>query len=154
LQPKLLRVLEAREFRRVGGSKTLAADVRVVAATTRDLTAEVRKGSFREDLYFRLAVVPVHVPPLRKRGEDVGLIAEAILTAITADGAPALTLPKETLHSLRVYEWPGNVRELRNVLERCAYLARASGKRELRLVDFPPTGAVPDEENVFEFDEA
>src|SRR5207249_971111 len=116
------------------------------------LSTEVRKGTFREDLYFRLAVVPVQVPPLRKRGEDVAMIAEAILASIAADGAPLLTLPKETLHSLRVYEWPGNVRELRNVLERCAYLARASNQRELRLVDFPPTGAVPDEDDVFEFD--
>jgi transcriptional regulator with GAF, ATPase, and Fis domain len=136
LQPKLLRVLEAKEFRRVGGNKTLTADVRVVAATTRDLPREVERGKFREDLYFRLAVVPIQVPPLRSRPEDVPVLAQKILDAAAGDGNQ-LRIPDETLIALRAHDWPGNVREMRNVLERAAYLARASGEEELRLVGLP-----------------
>ncbi|MGZ3455008.1 MAG: sigma 54-interacting transcriptional regulator [Polyangiales bacterium] len=158
LQPKLLRVLEAREVRRVGGSKTIPIDVRVVAATTRDLLKEVRRGNFREDLYFRLAVVPVNVPPLRKRDGDVPLLAQKILdaTRVAGDGR-ALHLSKDTLHALRAYEWPGNVRELRNVLERAAFLTHESGANqrgavEVQLVDFPPTAG--SDHDPFQFDEA
>jgi DNA-binding NtrC family response regulator len=136
LQPKLLRVLEAREFRRVGGNKVLSADVRVIAATTRDLPREVERGKFREDLYFRLAVVPIVVPSLRERLEDVPLLARRILENAAA-GAEPLTLPDDTLAALRAHDWPGNVRELRNVLERAAYLARASGESDLRLIGLP-----------------
>ncbi len=135
LQPKLLRVLEAKEFRRVGGNKTLTADVRVVAATTRDLPREVERGKFREDLYFRLAVVPIPVPPLRSRPEDIPVLAKKILDLSTGDGV--LRIPDETLIALRAHDWPGNVREMRNVLERAAYLARANGEEELRLVGLP-----------------
>ncbi len=135
LQPKLLRVLEAKEFRRVGGNKTLTTDVRVVAATTRDLPREVERGKFREDLYFRLAVVPIQVPPLRSRPEDIPVLARKILDA-TGEGA-SLRLPDDTLVALRAHDWPGNVREMRNVLERAAYLARAQGDEELRLVGLP-----------------
>jgi transcriptional regulator with GAF, ATPase, and Fis domain len=153
LQPKLLRVLEAREFRRVGGSKTQRADVRIVAATTKDLAKEVRRGTFREDLYFRLAVVPVHVPPLRKREGDLSVLAQKILESTS--GPRPFRIPKETLHALRAYDWPGNVRELRNVLERAAYLAVAtpgSGPLDVRLEGFPPTAGEGDD--VFKFDEA
>ncbi len=136
LQPKLLRVLEAREYRRVGGNKTLAADVRVIAATTRDLPREVERGKFREDLYFRLAVVPIQVPPLRTRPEDIPILARKILDA-AGDVSGELRIPDDTLVALRAHDWPGNVREMRNVLERAAYLARASGEPELRLVGLP-----------------
>ena len=134
LQPKLLRVLEAREFRRVGGSRMLAADVRIVAATTRELRREVGRGAFREDLYFRLAVVPIHVPPLRARLDDVPLLVARMLTAMgtTLPVAPA------TLAALRGYDWPGNVRELRNVVERAVHYSTASGAPALQLSDFPP----------------
>ena len=145
LQPKLLRVLEARELRRVGGNKTLAIDVRIVAATTRDLPREVERGKFREDLYFRLAVVPIAVPPLRARPEDIPVLARKILDA-NADSA-SLKISDEAMVSLRAHDWPGNVRELRNILERAAYISRASGEAELRLVGLPArarTSAPPD----------
>ena len=151
LQPKLLRVLEAREFRRVGGNKVLHADVRVIAATTRDLQREVERGKFREDLYFRLAVVPIAVPSLRERIEDVPLLAKRILDASAGADAP-LTLPDDTLAALRAHDWPGNVRELRNVLERAAYLARAAGDTELRLVGLPAKKATAASEEILSFD--
>jgi DNA-binding NtrC family response regulator len=135
LQPKLLRVLEAREFRRVGGNKTLAADVRIIAATTRNLEEAVREGRFRDDLFFRLAVVTVRVPALRERPEDIPLVASRLLTA-TDPGAPPLG--PGLLAALKAYDWPGNVRELRNVLERAVHFARGSGQKELTLHGFPP----------------
>jgi len=135
VQPKLLRVLETREFRRVGGNKTHQVNVRVLAATKRNLLREVQAGKFREDLYFRLAVVPITVPPLRARREDIPLLAQNILDATaksTGGGAPH-TLGPDAVSSLMAHDWPGNVRELRNVLERAVYLARASGSEELGL---------------------
>jgi transcriptional regulator with GAF, ATPase, and Fis domain len=138
LQPKLLRVLEAREFRRVGGNKVLGSDARIVAATTRDLRREVGRGTFREDLYFRLAVVPVEVPPLRARLDDLPMLARKLLDSI--DGRE-LELSRETLAILRSHDWPGNVRELRNVLERAAHISLGSGSRTLVLTDFPPERA-------------
>ena len=134
LQPKLLRVLEAREIRRVGGSKYAPADVRVVAATTRDLASEVARGAFREDLYFRLAVVSLRVPPLRSRTEDIPLLVRRLLSA---EGA-GLDVPPALLTALRSYDWPGNVRELRNVVERAVHFALAAGGSTLQLADFPP----------------
>jgi transcriptional regulator with GAF, ATPase, and Fis domain len=134
LQPKLLRVLEAREFRRLGGNKTIAADVRVIAATTRDLQRAAAEGTFREDLYFRLAVISIHVPPLRERREDIPLLVERLLTA----AGSKLDVAPEVLAMLRAYEWPGNIRELRNVIERGVHFSVASGLRALKLVDFPP----------------
>ncbi|MBX3231551.1 MAG: sigma 54-interacting transcriptional regulator [Labilithrix sp.] len=134
VQPKLLRVLETREFRRVGGNKTLATNVRVIAATKRDLQREVGAGKFREDLYFRLAVVPVTVPPLRARREDIPNIVTHILKAAGGEG---LTVPSDTMQSLVAHEWPGNVRELRNVLERSIYMAHAMGSTEIGVVTLP-----------------
>ncbi len=123
VQPKLLRVLEAREFRRVGGNKVMKADVRVVAATKRVLEREVEGGRFREDLFFRLAVVPVTVPPLRQRREDIRSLV-AHFSKLEGDLGE---LPEETLAGLEAHDWPGNVRELRNVLQRARVLARADG---------------------------
>src|SRR5581483_290753 len=114
VQPKLLRVLEAREFRRVGGNRTMKSDVRVVVATKRALQREVQAGKFREDLYFRLAVVPITVPPLRARRDDIPMLVEHILRA----SGGGLTVGAETMQGLMAHDWPGNVRELRNVLER------------------------------------
>jgi DNA-binding NtrC family response regulator len=130
LQPKLLRVLEARELRRVGGSRTLTTDVRIVAATKRDLVKEVQAGRFREDLYFRLAVVPLEVPPLRHRPEDIPLLAQRILTDLP--GTPQ-GLSDDDLQILLTHGWPGNVRELRNVLERAAFLNLGAGDGSFRL---------------------
>ncbi|HEY8038868.1 MAG TPA: sigma 54-interacting transcriptional regulator [Polyangiaceae bacterium] len=136
VQPKLLRVLETREFRRVGGNKTLKSDVRVVAATKRNLLREVQAGKFREDLYFRLAVVPITVPSLRARREDIPALVQHMLKASGGE----LTVSDETMQGLVAHDWPGNVRELRNVLERAIYLARATGQTELSLVTLPMSG--------------
>ena len=149
VQPKLLRVLETREFRRVGGNKTLQATVRVIAATKRDLKREVQAGKFREDLYFRLAVVPVTVPPLRARREDIPLLVRHILKIASGTG-PELSVSAETLQALAAHDWPGNVRELRNVLERALYMAQATGSRELSVVTMP--GAPSPSEAAFIFE--
>jgi transcriptional regulator with GAF, ATPase, and Fis domain len=139
VQPKLLRVLESGEFRRVGSNKTLRAEARVVAATKRDLKLEVERGKFREDLYFRLAVVPVTVPPLRSRREDIAPLVERFVElARKRDSASAsITLSAATVAALAAHDWPGNVRELRNVLDRAIYIATAGGEREVRIVDLP-----------------
>ena len=139
VQPKLLRVLESGEFRRVGGNKPLHAGARIVAATKRNLKEEVERGKFREDLYFRLSVVPITVPPLRTRREDVpALVDQFLALARKRDpGASAISLTRETVSALAAHDWPGNVRELRNVLDRAIYIAAAGGEREIRLVDLP-----------------
>ncbi len=147
VQPKLLRVLETREFRRVGGNKTMHTNVRVIAATKRDLLREVQAGKFREDLYFRLAVVPVTVPPLRGRREDIPLL---VTTILKASGATEMTVAPETLQALAAHDWPGNVRELRNVLERAVYMAQAVGGRELSVVALP--GSAPPTDTAFAFE--
>jgi transcriptional regulator with GAF, ATPase, and Fis domain len=159
VQPKLLRVLESGEFRRVGGNKTLRAEARIVAATKRNLKDEVERGKFREDLYFRLAVVPVTVPPLRSRREDIpALVEHFIEVAKRRDPtASATTLSRETVSALSAHDWPGNVRELRNVLDRAIYIAAASGERELRLIDLPVSpnpGGARNRDNALVFDES
>lgn len=124
LQAKLLRVLEERRFERVGGSRAFHADVRWVAATNRDLGAQIAEGAFREDLYHRLAVFPLRLPPLRERPKDIPVLAEALLNKLGAElGRPGLRLDAEARASLQKASWPGNVRELRNTLERAAILA-------------------------------
>jgi len=139
VQPKLLRVLESGEFRRVGGNKPLHAEARIVAATKRNLKEEVERGKFREDLYFRLSVVPISVPPLRTRREDVPALVEQFLEVARKrdPSASAISLTRETVSALAAHDWPGNVRELRNVLDRAIYIAAAGGEREIRLVDLP-----------------
>jgi transcriptional regulator with GAF, ATPase, and Fis domain len=119
LQPKLLRVLESREVRRVGSNAPKKIDVRVVAATNRDLASSVNEGTFREDLYFRLAVVPVRLPPLRARRDDIPALVQHFYERILGRGEVA---PKELVASLVTRAWPGNVRELRNVVERSVSL--------------------------------
>src|SRR3954462_14290330 len=125
LQPKLLRVLEQRELRRVGGTKTLKVDLRVIAATRKDLRSEVEKGKFREDLYFRLNVVPITAPPLRERREDIPLLIDSMLAKLAQGGAVQLT--EATRAALMAHDWPGNVRELRNVIERALALGADPG---------------------------
>jgi len=123
LQVKILRVLQEREFERVGGGKTIKADVRVVAATNRDLEEEVRKGTFREDLFYRLNVIPITLPPLRERGEDVIVLARHFLRGFcTNRRASGLELAEEVLNIFARYSWPGNVRELENFMERMSIL--------------------------------
>ena len=123
MQPKLLRVLERKEVRRVGGAKTIEVDVRIVAATNRDLGVEVNRGRFREDLYYRLAVARVHVPPLRDRKDDLPLLIDHILA--TTPGGEAAQIAQETIDLMQKHDWPGNVRELRNVIERAVLLAES-----------------------------
>jgi transcriptional regulator with GAF, ATPase, and Fis domain len=124
LQPKLLRVLEQRELRRVGGQKTIKVDLRVIAATRKDLRSEVEKGKFREDLYFRLNVVPITAPPLRERREDIPLLIDAMLAKLGPNG---IELSEPTRAALMAHDWPGNVRELRNVIERALALGADPG---------------------------
>jgi transcriptional regulator with GAF, ATPase, and Fis domain len=125
LQPKLLRVLQDGEYEPVGSSQTRKVDVRVIAATNRDLSAEVAAGRFREDLYYRLHVFPIAVPPLRERGADVELLARRFIERYcTSIGKPVLELTSDCLRRLRAYHWPGNVRELENVIERAVIIAR------------------------------
>jgi DNA-binding NtrC family response regulator len=123
LQAKLLRVLESRTFRRVGGHADITVDVRVVAATHRDLSKLVVEGRFREDLYFRLNVVPVEIPPLRERVEDVEILAEHFVQRFCRElGRPPVRLHPAALETMKAYPWPGNVREVKNVIERVVLL--------------------------------
>jgi PAS domain S-box-containing protein len=124
VQAKLLRALQEKEFDRVGGKSPISVDVRVIAATNRDLLAAVREKTFREDLYYRLNVFPVHVPPLRERKEDLPLLAHFLLKKFaTRIGKPIEQVSPEALSQLDAYPWPGNVRELENIIERAVILA-------------------------------
>jgi len=118
-QAKVLRVIETQEFQRVGGSKKIKVDVRIIAATNKDLNEEIKKVNFREDLYFRLNVIPIHVPPLRDRKDDIPLLVEYFLKNFAQQyGQKTKKISKATLHTLMEYDWPGNVRELKNTIER------------------------------------
>jgi two-component system nitrogen regulation response regulator NtrX len=122
-QAKVLRVLQEQTFQRVGGQQTIKVDVRVIAATNKDLESEIAGGSFRSDLYYRLNVIPIEVPPLRARGNDVVLLADYFLRRFAAEiGQPKKKLSAGATAKLKAYHWPGNVRELRNVAERLAIL--------------------------------
>jgi len=126
-QAKLLRFLESRTFKRIGGVRDIAVDVRIVASTNRDLDAAVRDGSFRRDLFYRLNVVPITIPPLRERPEDVAPLAAFFLERMTTQlRRPARGIAREALQMLERYAWPGNVRELRNVIERAVILEEGS----------------------------
>jgi transcriptional regulator with GAF, ATPase, and Fis domain len=119
LQSKLLRVLQEGEFERLGSPKTIHVDVRVIAATSRDLEAAVSEGKFREDLYYRLNVFPIRVPPLRERREDIPMIAWHFLRLLGDKmGRDVEAVQANTMKALEDYPWPGNIRELRNVIER------------------------------------
>jgi len=123
IQSKLLRVLELEEFERVGGSKTLKVDVRVIATTNRDLEQEIEKGNFRQDLYFRLNVIPVIVPPLRERREDIPVLAEYFLEKFKSGmDTPLKEISKDAIDILVQYDWPGNVREIKNLIHRCTVM--------------------------------
>jgi transcriptional regulator with GAF, ATPase, and Fis domain len=137
MQPKLLRVLEAHEVRRIGSTKITSVNIRVVAATNRDLGVEVNRGRFREDLFYRLAVARVHVPPLRERKDDIPLLIEHILE--TTPGGEHAYIAPETIELMMKHDWPGNVRELRNVIERAVLLSEAPGQDALRRAPAAPT---------------
>ncbi len=139
MQAKLLRILQEREFERVGGSETIKVDVRVVAATHRNLEELVKKGQFREDLYFRLNVFPIELPPLRKRRDDIPELARFFLLRYAREaGKPHLeNLSSDAVARLVAYPWPGNIRELENVIERAAILANGEilEAQDLRFLD-------------------
>ncbi|MDJ0790207.1 MAG: sigma-54 dependent transcriptional regulator [Myxococcota bacterium] len=126
MQAKLLRVLQEQEFHRLGGERTLRTDARIVAATHQDLAAAVREGRFREDLYFRLHVVEIRLPPLRDRPEDLPRLARHFLATLPHEGARPADLTTAAIAKLAEHPWPGNVRELRNAMERALLLARGS----------------------------
>ncbi|HEY8484913.1 MAG TPA: sigma-54 dependent transcriptional regulator [Longimicrobiales bacterium] len=139
LQAKLLRVLQERTIRRVGGQAEIPVDIRVIAATNRDPEEAVESGVLRQDLYFRLNVVPIRVPPLRERRDDIPLLARHFLRRYAVlyerDGAVPLRLSPDAVEALIAYDWPGNVRELQNVMERVVSLA--SPGQEIRVADLP-----------------
>jgi DNA-binding NtrC family response regulator len=139
LQMKLLRVLQEREFERVGDSHTTKVDVRVIAATNNDLGRMVADGLFREDLFYRLNVIPVQLPSLRERKEDIPLLVQHFLEKFGADSAsprPAVTVSQETMRRLMAYAWPGNVRQLENAIERA--FALSVGRSQIEVRDLPP----------------
>jgi two-component system nitrogen regulation response regulator NtrX len=118
-QAKILLILQEKKFERVGGSRTIEVDVRVIAATNKDLEEEIRAGNFRQDLYYRLNVLPFHVPPLRKRRKDIPLLAEHFLAHFCSKESRKIKrLAPTAIDMLRNYSWPGNVRELKNIIER------------------------------------
>ena len=124
-QVDFLRVLETKEFRRLGGTKLIKVDTRIIAATNRNLAEAVKDGRFREDLYYRLNVVPIQLPPLRDRADDVALLAEQFLGEFTTQHhRDPKELSREAMRLLRLYAWPGNIRQLRNVIERCVVTVR------------------------------
>jgi transcriptional regulator with PAS, ATPase and Fis domain len=126
-QVKLLRVLQEREFERLGGTRTVKVDVRLIAATNRDLRAALEQGTFREDLYYRLNVVPIDIAPLRERKEDIPDLANLFISRFTGEsGKPVEGITPEAMQILVNYHWPGNVRELQNIVERACALAKGS----------------------------
>jgi len=127
MQAKLLRVIQEKEFERLGSTKVIKLDVRFLAASNKDLTQLIQVGAFREDLYYRLNVLPIHLPPLRQRKKDIPLLIDHFLR-INAErsGKPAKSFSKEAVKTLMEYDWPGNVRELQNLVERCFTISRES----------------------------
>ena len=130
-QAKILRILQEQKFERVGGSKTISVDVRIIAATNKDLEEEIKKGNFREDLYFRLNVIPIEVPPLRERKEDIPLLVEEFLMDYSKG---KIKIDEKAVKALCNYDWPGNVRELKNLIERLVILSKDN---IIRLEDIP-----------------
>ncbi len=145
LQSKLLRALETKEFFRVGGTQKVGADIRLVAATNRDIDAMVSDGSFRDDLYYRINTLTLHIPPLRDRPEDIPLLAQHFFKQQAGPNAPEIS--EEAMNTLLAYHWPGNVRELRNAMERVAILS--PGERITKeLLPLDMSGRRPSEDSV------
>ena len=148
VQAKLLRVLEAGEFERLGSPKTVKVDVRLIAATNRDLLEEVRKGRFREDLYYRLNVFPIRVPPLRERAEDIPQLVWTFLEEFCSRMGKRITqVPRRTMEALQRYPWPGNVRELRNVVEHGAIVTNGETLK-VPMLDDTAAAAARDDDDV------
>jgi DNA-binding NtrC family response regulator len=136
LQVKLLRVLQEREFERVGDNRTLKVDVRVIAATSADLSAKVAQGLFREDLFYRLNVIPILIPPLRERREDIPLIAQHFLRKYSDGAGAPKVIAQDAMRALQNYHWPGNVRQLENSIERA--VALVGERNQIHADDLPP----------------
>ncbi|HAO30719.1 MAG TPA: transcriptional regulator, partial [Treponema sp.] len=137
VQIKILRVLQEKKFERVGGEQTLEVDVRVIAATNRNLEEEVKKGTFREDLYYRLNVIHIHVPPLRERKDDIPLLMASFLEEFNRENAKHITgVDSRAKAALFKYNWPGNIRELRNCMESAVVMC---GTDTITLDDLPPS---------------
>jgi transcriptional regulator with PAS, ATPase and Fis domain len=135
MQSKILRVLEMKEFERVGGNKPIKLDTRIIAATNENLEEEIVKGNFRKDLYYRLNIIKLEIPPLRERIEDVEILSKNILIKLALDlNMKEKTLTKDAVEALKNYHWPGNIRELRNVLERAVNL---TSKPVIEIKDLP-----------------
>ena len=147
IQVSLLRVLQEREFERVGGNRTIKTDVRVIAATNKDLRREVNEGRFRMDLFYRLNVFPVHVPPLRERVHDIPVLADYFAARFAArTGKKLRQIEKQSLSAMQQYSWPGNIRELQNVIERCVILAEGEVLKvepSMLMQDSPAVAAAP-----------
>ena len=142
LQAKLLRVLQSREFERVGDSQTIKVDVRVVAATNSDLKRMVAEGPFREDLFYRLNVIPVRVPPLRERRADMPLLAQHFLDRFAKEADPTrgrVTIAQDAQQALMAFDWPGNVRQLENVMERA--FALSPGRNQIHVATCRPSSS-------------
>lgn len=145
LQVKLLRVLQERVFERVGGTEPVKVDIRIVAATNKDLAKMVEEGTFREDLYYRLNVVQIHIPPLRERREDIPLLVSHFIAQVASEnGIPPKSFTQEAQNYLSGYEWPGNIRQLQNVIERCMVMIP---RDVIDVDDLPPE--IRDEESQF-----
>src|SRR5437868_1515006 len=136
LQMKLLRALQEREFERIGDSNTIKVDVRVIAATNSDLTRMVANGEFREDLYYRLNVIPVQIPPLRERRDDIPLLAQHFLDKFSREAQKAMTISQEAMRRMMAFAWPGNVRQLENAIERAVAFGGSRG--QIDVDDLPP----------------
>jgi DNA-binding NtrC family response regulator len=152
LQMKMLRVLQEREFERIGDTRTIKVDVRIVAATNANLARMVKEGTFREDLYYRLNVIAVHLAPLRERPEDIPLLAQTFLEKFCKDpripdpGSRIPTVSQEAMRQLMSFAWPGNVRQLENAIERA--LAMLGSRTQIEVADLPPDLQVVDEDTV------
>jgi two-component system nitrogen regulation response regulator NtrX len=138
-QAKILRVLTEQMFQRVGGTRSVKVDIRVVSGTSRDLGAEIAAGRFREDLFYRLSVVPVQLPSLEERREDIRQLAEDFLAKITAERRiPTPTINDDAMAALQAYDWPGNVRQLRNIIERTLILMPVDRSGSIEVDMLPP----------------
>ena len=142
-QAKILRILQEQKFERVGGNKTIKVNVRVLAATNKNLEAEIEGGRFRADLFWRLNVVPIHVPPLRQRLEDIPLLVAAMIKELAAKGIKAKVFTNEAYQAMMDHQWPGNVRELRNFVERLAIMCHEQTLTEAEVRAFLPPESPP-----------
>lgn len=140
LQPKLLRAIQEREIIRVGGTSSISVDVRLIAATNQDLEAMVQRGDFRRDLYYRLNLIPLHIPPLRERGDDINLLALHFLEKFNGKYGKKKQITEEAMQIMRDYQWPGNIRELENLLERLVIIGEENWITASRLLTILGSG--------------